>query len=265
MASNKTDGGRQNSREAKRNQPDKAGVVQRGIAFPSPSVQEHLLIIRLDITGALFTQGVDEARTTVKNGLKRLCLLFDRIHEGKKMIDELDKNGMIVSRKLEDEPPHGFSFSATIGFGASFFEQLDIPINKRPKNLREMPDHDELGDVTPYSLGQTDMIIQLGSTKDFVNLWVLENSVQPDEDEPVEKLLKKQIEGHLNDETQKKKLEELLDDTTPERVGELKAGERFCADGQKLSSVEEECVPDIVTAIQEWATDHRCPCGFPTH
>jgi hypothetical protein len=61
-----------------------------------------------------------------------------------------------------------------------------------------MPDHEKLGDVTPYILAQTDMIIQLGSTKDFVNRWVLENTLQQDDDESIEKLLKKQIGGNLN-------------------------------------------------------------------
>ena len=58
-----------------------------------------------------------------------------------------------------------------------------------------MPDHEQIGDVTPYSLAQTDLIIQLCSTKDFVNRWVPENTLQPDEDEVIEKLSKKQKEA----------------------------------------------------------------------
>jgi Dyp-type peroxidase family len=247
----------QNSREARRNELRQENRLQPGIAFPSASDQEHLLIIRLDITGSPFTKDVDQARTIVQEGLKRLCQLFDRISCGKKRIDELDKHGMIVSQKLADR----FNFSATIGFGASFFEQLDIPVKKRPKKLREMPDYEELGDVAPYSLGQTDLIIQLGSTKDFVNRWVLENSLQPDDDEAIEKLLKKQRAGTLNSETEKKILKGLLENTTPEGVA-LNDDERCCADGQVLSSDEEECIPDIVSAIQGWATITDVHAGF---
>jgi Dyp-type peroxidase family len=246
-----------NKREGERSRLNQDGIVQAGIAFPSPSDQEHLLIIRLDITGALFTQNADQARKKVRIGLNRLCLLFDQIYNGKKRIDQLDDEGMIVSQNMI----HKFNFSATIGFGSGFFEKLDIPLDKRPRNLREMPDHEELGDVTPYILGQTDMILQLGSTKDFVNRWVLENTVQPDEDELIEKLLKKQKEGKLEDDTQKKILIKLLNDSTPAGVV-LKDCERCCADGQIISSSEEECVPDIVSAVQGWATITDVHAGF---
>ena len=83
-----------------------------------------------------FTQSEDP-RNTVQNGLRRLCLLFEQIKNGKKRIDQLDDHGIIVSQNLAKE----FEFSATIGFGASFFEQLHIPQNKRPRKLREMPGH----------------------------------------------------------------------------------------------------------------------------
>jgi Dyp-type peroxidase family len=247
----------QDKREAERSRLKQDGIVQAGIAFPSPSDQEHLLIIRLDITGAPFTQNADQSRNRVRNGLNRLCLLFEQIYNGKKRIDQLDDNGMIVSQNMIDK----FSFSATIGFGSGFFELLDIPLDKRPRNLREMPDHEELGDVTPYSLGQTDMLLQLGSKKDFVNRWVLENTVQPDEDELIEKFLKKQKEGKLDDDTQKKILKRLLNDTTPAGVI-LKDDERCCADGQIMSSGEEECVPDIISAVQGWATITDVHAGF---
>ena len=105
------------------------------------------------------------------------------------------------------------------------------------------------------------MIIQIGSTKDFVNRWVLENNMQTDEDEPIEMLLKKQKDGKLSHETHKKILKELSDDTTPVGV-KLREGERCCPDGQILSSVEEECVPDIMSAIQGWATVTDVHAGF---
>jgi Dyp-type peroxidase family len=257
MKSNFTSQGEQNSHEARRNELRQENRIQPGIAFPSPTDQEHLLIIRLNVSGSVFTKDVYQARMIVQKGLKRLCGLFDRISSAKKRIDELDEHGMIVSQKLVDR----FNFSATIGFGAGFFEQLDIQVNKRPKKLREMPDHEQLGDVAPYSLGQTDLIIQLGSTKDFVNRWVLENSLQPNDDEAIQKLLKKQREDSLNNETEKKILKELLEDMTPEGVA-LKDGERCCADGQVLSSDEEECIPDIVSAIQGWATMTDVHAGF---
>jgi len=241
---------------------DGDAVVQRGIASPSAADQEHLLLIRLDITGSIFEMGVEEAKIKVRDGLKRLCLLFERIQGGEKTMDELDSTGMIVSRKLADRPPNGFNFSATIGFGASFFEQLKVNESKRPNKLREMPDNKGLGDVTPYSLGQTDMIIQLGSTKDFVNHWVLENTVQPAEDEIIKKLLKKQNEGKLYDEAEKSILAGLLNEAIPEGSDKLNSGERYCTDGQRLWDGEEECIPDIATAIQGWATITDLHAGF---
>jgi Dyp-type peroxidase family len=248
-----------------REEYEQEGLVQPGIAFPSASDQEYLLIIRLDISGALFITDREKAITTVKEGLKRLGMLFENIHDGKKRIDELvpKKNPSDEERLKTQNLRKAFKFSSTIGFGYGFFEKLGIPENKRPKKLREMPDHEKLGDITQYSLAQTDIIIQLGSTKDFVNRWVLENTLQPDEDEIIEKLLKKQKEGKLNNETEKKILKKLLEDTTPESMTPpLKDGERVCTDGQVLSSDEEECVPDIVSAIAGWATITDVHAGF---
>jgi hypothetical protein len=76
-------------REKTREEYEQERLVQPGIAFPSAGDQEHLLILRLEITGALFTNDFNKAKTTVKNGLKRLCTLFENIHNGKKKIDEL--------------------------------------------------------------------------------------------------------------------------------------------------------------------------------
>jgi Dyp-type peroxidase family len=139
---------------------------QPGIAFPSAAKQEHLLIIRLDISRS--------PTISVKDGLKRLCRVFQRIDNESTKIDELLENGHVVRSPLSK-----FYFSATIGFGIGFFERLKIKSKNKPKNLHEMPDHREIGDPAPYSLAQTDLIIQLGSSKDFVNRWVLENAFQP--------------------------------------------------------------------------------------
>lgn len=240
------------------------GIIQRGIAFPSADKQEHLLIIRLDITGAIFSKNVDKAREDVKKGLKRLCTLFENIDNGTKRIDQLvTEKGKSDVNLVPQDLKSTFCFSSTIGFGNGFFEKLEIPKEKQPKKLRDMPDHDEMGDVTPYSLGQTDLIIQLGSTKDFVNRWVLENTVQPDlEDEPLEALLKKQRNGPLKDKEEEDILKNLLDETTPKGSPSLKQGERVCTDGQILSADEEECVPDIITAIAGWATITDIHGGF---
>jgi Dyp-type peroxidase family len=250
-----------------REEYEQEGVVQSGIAFPSASEQEHLLIIRLDITRAIF-KNESEAKTKVKEGLKRLCTLFENIYEGKKRIDELsttEKNSLPddEARLKSQDLRKAFKFSSTIGFGYGFFEKLGIPENRRPKKLHEMPDHEQLGDITPYSLAQTDLIIQLCSTKDFVNRWVLENTLQPDEDEVIEKLLKKQKERRLNNETERRILKKLLEDTTPKGfTPPLKEGQRVCIDGQVLSSGEEECIPDIVSAINGWATITDIHAGF---
>jgi Dyp-type peroxidase family len=248
-----------------REEYEQEGQVQSGIAFPSASEQEHLLIIRLDIAGNLFKNDFNEYRRRVKKGLRRLCTLFENIHEGKKRIDELttEKNSPDEARLKSQDLRKVFKFSSTIGFGYGFFEKLGIPENRRPKKLREMPDHEQLGDITPYSLAQTDLIIQLCSTKDFVNRWVLENTLQPDKDEVIVKLLKKQKERKLNSETERRILKKLLVNTTPKGLTPLlKEGERVCSDGQVLSSGEEECVPDIVSAIDEWATITDIHAGF---
>ena len=71
-----------------------------------------------------------------------------------------------------------YKFSATVGFGLGFFERLNVSIDKRPKHLLEMPDHSGLGDPSPYTLAQTDLIIQIASIADHINRWVLENTVQ---------------------------------------------------------------------------------------
>jgi Dyp-type peroxidase family len=44
-----------------------------------------------------------------------------------------------------------------------------------------MPDNTTLLDPSPYVLAQTDLLIQLGSTQDFINRWVLESALEPQE------------------------------------------------------------------------------------
>ena len=138
---------------------------QPGIEFPKPGNQQHLLIIRLDLASP--NKDRKETNKIVQQGLRRLCGLFERIDVGRKKIDRLDSNGN-VSRKSLNE----FNFSATVGFSIGFFDKLGIPENKRPNKIKSMPDHTGLGDVTGYTLAQTDLIIQLGSSSDFVNRWM---------------------------------------------------------------------------------------------
>ena len=138
---------------------------QPGVAFPSATKQEHMLIIRLNLEPSVRN---DVQRVRV--GLGRLCNLFDRIDKGILKIDELTEDGTI-----EPQPLANFNFTATIGFGAGFFEKLQIKTERRPRNLYEMPNHVGLLDPVQYRLLQTDFIIQLCSSKDFVNRWIFES------------------------------------------------------------------------------------------
>jgi Dyp-type peroxidase family len=209
---------------------------QRGIEFPKPGQQPHLLIVRLDLTSpppfpsppslqfsspsSSLRKSKDTLRNEVQKGLKRLCRLFEQIDTGKKTIDKLDKEGKLIRVALRD-----FKFSATIGFGMGFFDKLSIPDDKRPKKMKSMPDHFGLGDVTPYSLAQTDLIIQLGSCSDFVNRWIFENKAesQKEGDDDKSKLNKNKV---------------------------------------KQEGEEEEDTADIVTAVAGWATITDIHAGF---
>lgn len=211
---------------------------QPGIEVPRPGDQQYLLIIRLDLTSpppspppsipsshpsspsSLLAKSKDVLRNEVQKGLKRLCGLFEQIEIGKKKIDKLDKDGKVNQRRLED-----FKFSATIGFGMGFFDKLSIPDDERPKKMKSMPDHFGLGDVTPYSLAQTDLIIQLGSTSDVVNRWVFENKVESKEEE--------------GDDDKSK-----LNKNKDKQEG------------------EEEDTSDIITSIAGWATITDIHAGF---
>jgi len=112
------------------------------------------------------------------------------------------------------------------------------PNPRRPKNLLLMPDNEELGDPSKYSLAQTDLIIQLGSTDDAINRWVLENRTQPEEQEG------------LSDPK----------DDCPDGT-KLQNGEKCCPDGQIVKEGE-KCTPDIIHAISDWAIITDVHTGF---
>ena len=147
-----------------------ADGAQPGIAAPSPSDQTSLLIVRLNLAATRI------APDKVSAGLRRLCRLFADLDSGVRTMDVLDEaTGSPRPVNVGEQ----FHFSATVGFGEGFFDLLRIPAPLRPAKLKAMPDHVGLGDLAPYSLGQTDLIIQLGSSSGFVNRWVLENTLQP--------------------------------------------------------------------------------------
>ena len=137
---------------------------QSGIAFPSAKTQDHLLIIRFDLT-------TSASQDAIRNGLKQLCIMFERIDKGLNKIEELSDNGYISRVPLSN-----FNFSSTIGFGIGFFDKLKIDSRNRPKKLRRMPDHTGLLDRARYILEQTDVIIQLCSTSADVNRRIYDNT-----------------------------------------------------------------------------------------
>lgn len=144
---------------------------QPGISFPSASNQEHIFIVRFDISDRL-SGNRDEDKEIIRTGLYTLCQLLDRIATGNKKIDELTDDGDFKSRPLSD-----FNFTSTIGFGLGFFRKLNIQKKNWPKHLKEMPEYYEISDSVPYSLFQTDFIIQLGAEEDYVNRWVFQNQI----------------------------------------------------------------------------------------
>ena len=148
-------------------------VHQPGIGFPAATAQRHLLIVRIDLAA-----GGDLARRRllVQEGLARLCGLFARIADGTVTMDVPGDHGL-VTRALTH-----WQFTATVAFGPGFFEGLAIPVEKRPRRIRPMPSAEALGDRAPYSMGQTDMLVQLGATDDFINRFVLENALGADDD-----------------------------------------------------------------------------------
>jgi Dyp-type peroxidase family len=217
---------------------------QPGVECPLAGDQTNILIIRLNL--ALRPPAADPGLKqtdlqTAQNGLKRLCGLFERINKGEKTMDELNSDGLLVRKNLVKD----FNFSATIGFGKGFFDQLNIPNVKRPQRLREMPDDNVLGDPSPFSLGQTDLVIQLGSTQDHINRWVLENTIQAIETQNGE-----DCPGGVNPTT----------------------SQRCCPDGQVVDDpkippqppydLDSLCTPDIISAIEGWATITEVNAGF---
>jgi Dyp-type peroxidase family len=199
--------------EEKRKQP--------GVTFPSARKQEHLLIIRFDIARSVLD---DKDRDLTRSCLKQLCGLFDRINRGVRKIDELQDNGDILRVPLKN-----FNFSATIGFGIGFFDKLNIPPRNRPKKLEEMPTNIGLSDSTPYTLAQTDMIVQLGSTVDYINRWVFQNSF-----------------GVIRKKEDQKK-----------RVGYLDQVRQH-----RFVNMDDENIPDIITAIRDCARITDIHAGF---
>jgi Dyp-type peroxidase family len=149
--------------EEKRRQP--------GVAFPSATTQEHLLIIRFNVCDNI-SGNSDKDKETVRTGLRNLCGLLEKIAIGEKKIEELSDDGY-----FEIAPLSKFKFSATMGFGIGFFKKLDIIKRNWPKNLKAMPSYSDLGDALPYVLSQTDFIIQLGADDDYINRWVFQNQV----------------------------------------------------------------------------------------
>jgi Dyp-type peroxidase family len=136
---------------------------QGGIAFPAPRKQGYVLIIRLNVNAS-------SDQKIAKDGLKRLCTLFEAIDDGRLEMEDNSSD----EDDINFYPLSKFNFTGTIGFGKTFFKKLNL-INKCPKKLYDMPDASELGDTSPYGLSQTDMILQLASNDYSVNRMVLQN------------------------------------------------------------------------------------------
>ena len=161
-------------RDRKLRQHFKESHRQNGIEIPRPGQQQHVLIIRLDIFSAFDDSGnTDQFQTTVRQGLKKLCSIFDHLDTGAKKIDYLESAGYLSRKRAKY-----FNFSSTVGFGIGFFEKLSIAPEKWPRKLKAMPDYSTLLDIVPYSLVQTDLIIQLASTSDIVNRFVFDNPLK---------------------------------------------------------------------------------------
>jgi len=136
---------------------------QGGISFPAPRKQEYVLMIRINVN-------TPRDPENVKEGLKKLCTLFELIEKGGLEIeDNSSEEGGIDFYSLSQ-----FNFTVTVGFGSTFFRKLDL-MNKCPIKLYEMPNAPELGDNSPYVLPQTDIILQIASNDYSVNRMVLQN------------------------------------------------------------------------------------------
>ena len=140
---------------------------QPGVTFPSARKQQHLLIIRFDISMSTLE---DTEKRTVRDGLLRICSYFDAIEKGTKKRDILLDDGTIKPVNLSE-----FDFSMTLGLGFGFFQKLKVNPNNIPKKLKQMPNHIALGDSVPYRLVQTDFLIQLCSNNEDINNWVFQH------------------------------------------------------------------------------------------
>jgi Dyp-type peroxidase family len=210
---------------------------QAGIEFPTAGEQPHVLIIRMNLSREVKAGSDMPGPDIVRNGLRRLCGFFERIKNGEKRFNEFGKDGMFHYKHLVND----YAFSATVGFGIGFFDRLNISRDKRPRHLREMPDHSGLGDPSPYNLAQTDLLIQIGCKEDHINRWVLENTVQAPQ--------------LLNEYTGVD-----IKKNCPEGVV-IKPNQRCCPDGQIIDK-EEKCTPDIISALEGWATIVDVNSGF---
>lgn len=210
---------------------------QAGVEFPAASDQPHVLIIRFNLSRHVENGRSKPHPELVRNGLKRLCGLFERIYNGEKAIDELGKDGILHRRNLVVD----YGFSATVGFGLGFFDRLAISDERRPKHLREMPDHIGLGDPTSYNLSQTDLIVQIASKTDHINRWVLDNTLHAP---------RQQDEVEITD----------LRNDCPDGI-RLKANQICCPDGQ-IIEIGEKCTPDIASALEGWAVIEDVNAGF---
>ena len=143
---------------------------QPGIAFPAATEQDHLLIVRFNISNHIL-DNLELAKRNVREGLRNLCRLIENALNGSMKIESLSEDGNIELKTISD-----FKLSFTIGFGLGFFEKLRIDTKNRPRKLRNMPESCILGDPVPYTMQQTDFIIQIGSNQDYLNSWVFQNS-----------------------------------------------------------------------------------------
>lgn len=135
---------------------------QAGVTFPAPRKQNHVLIIRLNVLPTIDLPKVSE-------GLRTLCTLLEHIDRGLLEVEVKTDEGETIWSSLSR-----FNFTSTIGFGKRFFKRHNI-LEKCPKYLYDMPEHSELGDYYPYTLQQTDLILQLASNDYSVNRMVLQN------------------------------------------------------------------------------------------
>lgn len=161
---------------------------QEGVEFPSARKQEHILVIRFDISSTIIDEGNLPA---VRSGLRQLCNFLAAIDKGNIKFVTIMPNGNRDLVRLSE-----FNFSATLGFGKGFFDKLKIDNKNTPKKIKEMPTYVELGDSLPYKMLQTDFIMQLCSNNEDVNRRVFQNnSYNPTEDDVMNHLTTIQYDG----------------------------------------------------------------------